>query len=60
MGNIFTAVKETGKPVYIWPIKSFYHASSPEDYERGKYTLWNPSQYEDAFRYPAKEPAKDF
>lgn len=60
MGVIFSQIKETGKPTYIWPIRSFYHAHTPEDFERGKYTIWKIDRYEDEFRYPAKEPAKDF
>lgn len=59
MGNIFSTrnPEETRR---IWPVRSWYHVPSPDQYDATKFGHWDPAKYHGELKYPAQEPAKDY
>ena len=44
----------------IWPSRYFRNIPPGEDLENSRFGYWAPSKYREQFKYPNKEPAKDF
>lgn len=62
MGTIFSLFKNSESPVTkrVWPIRYFNQANNSEELSVARFGHWDPRLYMQEFKYPAKEPAKDF
>jgi hypothetical protein len=61
MGNIINLQNsQVDQSRRVWPIRYFNQVNTPSDMEASRFSLWDPKRYMEEFKYPAKEPAKDF
>jgi len=60
MGTIFTTSSTGDTERITWPIRNFYHADNETELDIARFSMWDPRKYKDLFKYPNKEPAKDF
>lgn len=60
MGSVISTNSTNNETRRIWPIRYFHQITSPEDMQSSRFGRWDPRMYMSEFKYPAKEPAKDF
>lgn len=61
MGTIFSSNPNNNTiNKRIFPIRHYRNLHPEIDITETRYAIWNPKLHEEKFRYPAKEPAKDF
>jgi len=44
----------------IWPVRYFNQIEPGTDLDSVRFSMWDPRKYRDLFKYPKKEPAKDY
>lgn len=60
MGGLFSYDTRAQNDKRIWPTRYFHQVQTPSDMEASRFGMWDPKRYMEDFKYPAKEPAKDF
>lgn len=60
MGTLYSTQKTSETQKRIWPVRNFNNVEEGTDLEELRFGMWDPRKYRDIFRYPNKEPAKDF
>jgi hypothetical protein len=59
-GHYWTPEEQPLGTKRLFPIKRFIHVNDAKDMQDARYEMWDPKRYSRKFRYPAKEPAKDY